>query len=493
MIVANQRYDFGELMSEFRRLSSLMPDKRSGKNVQYRLSDIVMSAYSLFFMQCESFLAHQRAMEAGRGSNNAQSLFGIEQIPTDNHIRDILDGIPAQEIEALFGTIHRLLKGTVNRAKGIHGQLGMLDLFVLNGHALSSELDGQIAIALDGVSTVSSYNIGCSCCNEREIVHKKGNQTLYYHSCIAPVVVVPGYEHVLSLAPVHIGGQVGVEKQDCELMAARRWLESQLPAVYALFEPTPSPTDTETGASVESQAEAPIKPIGINILGDDLYAHQPFCEQLLALGLHYVLVCKPTSHTTLYEEVDLMQRSSLLQTHTHADTTGAPHKRYTYHYRFANGLPLRAGKDALLVNWVEITVTDYKGKQVYHNAFITDHTLHSGLVAAICALGRARWKAENESHNTLKTKGYNLEHNFGHGKTNLTQTLTALNILAFLTHTCLALIDLNYQFLRNAIKSRKAFFNHIESLTTFFFFPSWNQLLVFMIQGLHQRHIPNAP
>jgi hypothetical protein len=33
--------------------------------------------------------------------------------------------------------------------------------------------------------------------------------------------------------------------------------------------------------------------------------------------------------------------------------------------------------------------------------------------------GRSRWKIENENNNVLKTKGYHLEHNFGHGQQHL--------------------------------------------------------------------------
>ena len=49
--------------------------------------------------------------------------------------------------------------------------------------------------------------------------------------------------------------------------------------------------------------------------------------------------------------------------------------------------------------------------------------------------GRARWKIENENNNTLKTAGYHLEHNFGHGKQYLASLLATMNILAFLFHT----------------------------------------------------------
>ena len=46
--------------------------------------------------------------------------------------------------------------------------------------------------------------------------------------------------------------------------------------------------------------------------------------------------------------------------------------------------------------------------------------------------GRARWKIENETYNTLKNIGYNFEHNYGHGKEYLATILCLLMVLAFL-------------------------------------------------------------
>jgi hypothetical protein len=39
------------------------------------------------------------------------------------------------------------------------------------------------------------------------------------------------------------------------------------------------------------------------VIGDDLYSHVPFVEQLQQLRLHYVLVAKPSSHPTLMAAV----------------------------------------------------------------------------------------------------------------------------------------------------------------------------------------------
>ena len=76
-------------------------------------------------------------------------------------------------------------------------------------------------------------------------------------------------------------------------------------------------------------------------------------------------------------------------------------------------------------------------------------------------------KIENENNNVLKTKGYHLEHNFGHGKQYLSAFLLSLNLLAFLFHTV-----------------RQTFFHDIQALMRYMVFDSWDHLMDFMLQGL---------
>ena len=97
-----------------------------------------------------------------------------------------------------------------------------------------------------------------------------------------------------------------------------------------------------------------------------------------------------------------------------------------------------------------MTGTDADGKVLYHNAWITDWPITEQNVAALVTSGRARWKIENEHHNTLKTKGYHLEHNFGHGKEHLSSLLATMNLLAFLFHTVLGFTDAHYRLVRAA-------------------------------------------
>ena len=97
---------------------------------------------------------------------------------------------------------------------------------------------------------------------------------------------------------------------------------------------------------------------------------------------------------------------------------------------------------------------------------------------------RARWKIENANNNVLKNRGYHLEHNFGHGKQHLSSLLATLNLLALGLHTLLELLDEGYRLVRRQVGPRRTFFQHVQPLTTYWLFASWEKLLDFMLQGL---------
>ena len=135
-------------------------------------------------------------------------------------------------------------------------------------------------------------------------------------------------------------------------------------------------------------------------------------------------------------------------------------------------------------NWCELTTTSSEGECLYKNAFATNFKISKDNVKQIIADGRARWKIENENNNVLKTKGYHLEHNFGHGKKNLSTLLLTFNLLAFLFHTVLEMMDGKYKQIRDDLPTRKTFFDDIRALTRYICFDSWNDLLMFMAKGL---------
>src|SRR5665213_3075142 len=219
------------------------------------------------------------------------------------------------------------------------------------------------------------------------------------------------------------------------------------------------------------------------LLGDDLYAHQPFCRQALLHGFHFLFTCKPSSHEHLSGWVEALEPGRSL--HTLKQRVKGKSNRWEHHqYRWANGAPLTDSDDALKVNWCEVTISDDAGQTLYRNSFITDWKISADNVAGLVAAGRARWKIENQSNNVLKTKGYHLEHNFGHGKQHLASLLATMNLLAFGLHTLLELTDADYRLIRAAVGARRKFFQHLEALTTYLYFQTWERLMDFMMRGL---------
>jgi hypothetical protein len=124
-----------------------------------------------------------------------------------------------------------------------------------------------------------------------------------------------------------------------------------------------------------------------------------------------------------------------------------------------------------------IEISDPDGAVTYRNSFITDLDVSRDNVADLAVGGRARWKIENESFNVLKTKGYNLEHNFGHGKQHLATVLAILNLLAFACHTVCELGDKAWRAARRELVTRQGFFQNFRTITTYLVFPSWDHLL----------------
>ena len=329
------------LLDGVRSACAAFPDKRRG-DVTYSMADIGLSAFSLFFMQSESFLAHQRALEEGRKMSNCQSLFGMTAVPTDNHIRAMLDPVHPSHLQPAFDQALDMLRR--------HGGLRAFQ-----------RLGDRMLIALDGTEYFCSQKLGCPQCLTRR---RANGKTESYHAMLAGTVVAPGHAMALPLMPEFIAPQDGAEKQDCERSAAKRWLASH---------------------------GERLKDLRLVYLGDDLFACQPVAEVIQGAGGDFLLTAKPSSHKALY---DFMQGATL-EEHTVKQKLGG--KRLTYCYRWFEQAPLRDGHDAMLVNWIGVTITDAKGKVTYNSAFVTSLPVTRDTVAEIVACARARWKIENES------------------------------------------------------------------------------------------------
>ena len=403
------------------------PDKRKEAGI-YSMSDIGLSAFSLFFMQSESFLSYQRSLEEGRKTSNCQTLFGMAKIPTDNHIRAMLDPVHPSLLQPAFDQAVAALRA--------HG--GMKEF---------QRLDGRTLIALDGTEYFCSQKLGCPQCQTRKRANGKIES---YHSMLAASIVAPGHAMVVPLMPEFIVKPDGAEKQDCEGNAAKRWL------------------------AAHGGRMAPLRPV---YLGDDLFACQPIAEAVLSSGGDFLFTAKPDSHKTLYDFMDGATFDEL----TLRRKDGA--RTMTARYRWFTGAPLRDGKDALNVNWLRVTIAGAKGKATYDGAFVTSLPVTRETVAEIAACARARWKVENESFNVLKNNGYHLEHNFGHGKQNLAMMFAAMNLLAFAFHTVCDCLEELWIKARQAKRARKRLFEHIRTITAYLVFPDWKTLMQTLISS----------
>jgi len=239
------------LVAGVRSACASFPDARRG-DVRYSMADIGMSAFSLFFMQSESFLAHQRSLEEGRTTSNCRTLFGMAAVPTDNHIRAMLDPVHPAHLQPVFDQVLDVL-----------GRQGGLAPF--------ARLGGRVLVALDGTEYFCSQKLGCPGCLTR---HRANGRVESYHSMLAATIVAPGHAMALPLMPEFIAPQDGAEKQDCERNAAKRWLSTH-------------------GGRLKD-----LRPV---YLGDDLFACQPVAEAIRAAGGDFLLTAKPSSHKALYD------------------------------------------------------------------------------------------------------------------------------------------------------------------------------------------------
>ena len=409
-------------------LCATFPDQRTGENTVYGMADIGMAAFATFFMQSPSFLAQQTALARGRGTPNCQTLFQMDRIPTDNCIRGRLDPVAPEQLFPMFShTLSALVAG--------------------GGLAPFRRLGGHVLIALDGTEYFCSQKLSCPNCSSRA---RANGKTEHFHQMVSAAMVAPGHDRALPLEPEFITPQDGADKQDCEARATHRWLAAHGPKY------------------------AHLKPI---YLGDDLSSRQATCEAVRAIDGHFLFTAKPSSHKTLNSWLEGAEVPTMAQ----KIKQGA--RFVTHRYRWLEAVPLRDGRDALLVNWLEIEIIDASGKVTYRNSFVTDLGVSKANVAELAACGRSRWKIENETFNTLKTKGYNLEHNFGHGREHLSALLATMNLIAFAMHTVADLVDDTWKAARTAVGTRRRFFEELRVITTYLVFPSWALLVETLTAG----------
>jgi hypothetical protein len=402
-----------------------VPDPR-GARVEIPLSDALMAGLAVFGLKYPSLLKFDEASREDVLRHNLRTLYGVERAPCDTQLRTILDPVAPEHLRPAFRAVHRELQ----RHKALEAY---------------RYLDGYYLVSVDGTGQFASSEISCAqCC-----VKTSQGQESYYHQLLGAVLVHPALKTVLPLAAEPITRQDGARKNDCERNAAKRLLR-QLRQDY------PS--------------------LKILVVEDSLSANGPHLELLKELDLRYLIGVKPGDHEALFEAVQVRLRAGQCQEIEVTDARGV-----VCGYRFVNDLPLNKAHPKLRVNYLEYWEVEGDEERIW--SWITDLWLTLDNVEPLMRGGRARWKIENETFNTLKTQGYELEHNYGHGQQHLATVFALLTMLAFLVDQAQELGCRLFQAARAHFRSRTSLWERIRVLFTGFYIADWKTLWEAIAKG----------
>jgi len=403
------------------------------KGSEYALLDVLMSGLAIFWLKYPSLLKFDEKRNEPKIRANLASLFGVKQAPCDTQMRKRLDEVTPEDMRPTFVRLHHQLQ-----------RQHVLDEY---------RYLGGILLSVDGTGQFSSTQIRCPECCERK--HEDGEKE-YYHQLLGAAIIHPDKAQVFPVFPETITHQDGERKNDCERNAAKRLL----PALRAVF----------------PQRK-------FIVLEDSLQANGPHIKQLKTLGYSYIIMVKPGDHTTLFNEVNRRLMAGETHEFERQDRRGV-----TWGYRFVNDLALNASHPDIRVNFLDHWEIDPQG-ELHQFTFITDIQLTEQNVMLVAKAGRARWKVENETFNTLKNLGYHFEHNYGHGKKHLASVFANLMMLMFLIDQIQELCCSLFKAARKRFRSRTSLWEKIRGLFFEFYIDKWEDVFLSIIHGHTARSL----
>jgi len=302
-------------------------------------------------------------------------------------------------------------------------------------------LDGYYLLPIDGTGEFSSSKVCCQQCCKKE--YKDGSVT-YYHQMLGACIVHPDKANVIPLCPEIIQNGDGSEKNDCERNAAKRFIEN-------------------------FKREHPH--LKVIIVADGIASTAPYIRLMEENQMKYLFGAKPGDHKFLFESVEMSEET---QYHEFLDEKGVLHQ-----FQYLNNVALDKSSPDVCVNFLEYMQTDPKGKETVFS-WVTNIRLTQDNVFTLMRGGRARWKIENETFNTLKNLGYNFEHNYGHGKKYLSTILCLLMLLAFLIDQAQGMACNLFQAVRQRAGSYRGVWENMRVLFQFLQLLSWEGLYQLM-------------
>ena len=422
---------YSRIRADFDKVS----DHRAA-NAQISLSDALMSGLAMFCLKDPSLLAFERRRE--EEPDSLHKVFGMQDIPCDSQMRTILDPVSVRDIRRPFKSVFAQLQ----RGKALEKM---------------AFLDGHYLMALDGTGVYTSAKISSPYCQSKR---KRNGKVEYYQLMLAGAFVHPDYSEVIPTCPEMIVKQDGSTKNDCERNAAKRYL-------------------------ADFRREHPH--LKVIVIEDALASNAPHIQELERHDLRYILGAKPKDHEYLYQLVDEAVEAGQINELHLAD----PNKEGVHHcFRYLNDVPLnKSSEESLRVNFLEYWQTDDAGNIQRRFAWVTDITLTRKNVFDIMRAGRARWRIENETFNTLKNQGYNLGHNYGLGKKHLSAVFAHLMMLAFLIDQVQQMCCPLFQAARVKCKANKYLWEDIRNFFRNFVAPSMEAILHCIVNGIPKQEM----
>lgn len=411
------------IRTDFRKIVDHRAD-----NIKIPLDDALMSAFALFHLKEPSLLAFdERRREE---PENLRTVYGLTNIPCDSQMRAILDGVELAFLRAAFRSVFRHLQ----RGKKLESMTLLDDHYLVSG---------------DGTGFYSSSKVSSPYCLKK--THRNGVE-MYYQQMYVAAIVHPDRREVIPFFPEMITRQDGSDKNDCERNAARRFYE-------ALRREHPH-----------------LKAI---VTEDALSSNAPHIQDLTRLDLRFILGVKPGDHQFLFDLVDEAVLQDKVTEFHHADAED-PEK--LHFFRFINQVPLNQSHQDLLVNFLEYWQVD-KNNRITKFSWVTDLEITKENAEAIMRAGRARWKIENETFNTLKNQGYNLGHNYGLGQKNLSAVFAILMMLAFLVDQVQQMSCWLFQAAWTKLGSKRALWELMRNIFRMYLVDSMETIFRVMVYG----------
>ena len=197
----------------------------------------------------------------------------------------------------------------------------------------------------------------------------------------------------------------------------------------------------------------------------------------------YILGVKEGDHASLFNQVQAAEHDGRVTYYERHDrAAGVVHR-----FRFVNDVPLNASRADVRVNFIEYW--EIGQDQVQHCSWVTDLRVSQRTVYKLMRGGRARWKIDNETCNTLKNQGYNFEHNYGHGEQNLSVVFATLMMLAFLVDQTQQLCCALFQAVWTKLGSKRLLWERMRALFYDYRLESMRELFEALLYGI-EKHRP---